>query len=70
MAEVVVRNGLGIGIELGGLVEVVGEGFLGDLVGTVADQVESVEGKGGPGAVADEPFQSGTVAGLGTDAGV
>ena len=32
-----------------------------DLVGTVADQVESVEGERGPGAVSDEPFETGAV---------
>jgi hypothetical protein len=41
-----------------------------DLVGTVADQVESVEGEGGPGAVSDEPLEAGAVRGLDADAGV
>ena len=41
-----------------------------DLVGTVADQVESVEGERLPSTVPDEPFQSGSVGGLDADAGV
>ncbi len=41
-----------------------------DLVGAVADEVESVEGEGGPGTVADEAFEAGTVGGLNADAGV
>jgi hypothetical protein len=41
-----------------------------NLVGTVADQAESVEGEGRPGAVANEPLEAGTVGRLDTDAGV
>jgi hypothetical protein len=41
-----------------------------DLVGATAHEVESVEGEGRPSTVADEPFQSGTVGGLDTDAPV
>jgi hypothetical protein len=41
-----------------------------DLVGTVADQVESVEGKRGPGTIADQSLEAGPVGGLDADAGV
>ena len=41
-----------------------------DLVGAVANQVESVEGKGGPGTIADQSFEAGPVGGLDADAGV
>jgi hypothetical protein len=40
------------------------------LVGTVADQVEAVEGEGGPGAVSDELLEAGAVGSLDTDTGV
>jgi hypothetical protein len=38
-----------------------------DLVGAAADEVESVEGKRRPGAIADEPLESRAVSGLDTD---
>jgi hypothetical protein len=41
-----------------------------DLVGAVVDEVEAVEGKGGPGTVANDALQSGPVGGLDTDAGI
>ena len=40
-----------------------------DLVGAVADQVETVEGERGPGAIPDEPFEASSVGGLDADAG-
>jgi hypothetical protein len=41
-----------------------------DLVGTVADEMEAIEGKRWPGAIPDEPLEPVTVGGLDTDAGV
>jgi hypothetical protein len=41
-----------------------------DLVGTVADQVESVEGERRPSTMPDEPLEAGAVGSLDTDAGV
>ncbi len=41
-----------------------------DLVGAVVDEMKAVEGKGGPGAVADQSFEAGAVGGLDTDAGI
>ena len=41
-----------------------------DLVGTVADQVEAVEGEGGPGTIPDEPLEACAVGSLDTDAAV
>jgi hypothetical protein len=40
------------------------------LVGTVADQVEAVEGERGSGAVADQPLEAVAVGGLDANAGV
>ena len=49
------RKGLGVGgIELGALVEVGPREDIEDLVGTAADQVESVEGEGRPGTVPND----------------
>jgi hypothetical protein len=41
-----------------------------DLVGTVADQVEAIEGEGWTSTIPDQSFQSGAVGGLDTDAGI
>ena len=41
-----------------------------DLIGTVVDQVEAVEGEGRPSTIPDEPFEAFAVGGLDTDAGV
>jgi hypothetical protein len=38
-----------------------------DLIGAAADEVESVEGKGGPGTIPDETLEAGAVGGLDTD---
>ncbi|MCJ7630600.1 MAG: hypothetical protein MUO50_19670 [Longimicrobiales bacterium] len=41
-----------------------------DLVGAPTDEVESFEGEGGSGTVADEAFEPGAVGGLDADAGI
>jgi hypothetical protein len=41
-----------------------------DLIGAAADEVETFESEGGPGAIADQPFEAGPVGGLDADAGV
>jgi hypothetical protein len=41
-----------------------------DLVRAAADQVEPVEGKGGPGTIPDQALEADSVGGLDTDAGV
>ena len=41
-----------------------------DLVGAVADEVESVESKGPSGTIANQPLEAGPVGGLDADAGV
>jgi hypothetical protein len=41
-----------------------------NLVGTVADQVEPVEGEGRPGTIPNEPLKAGAVGSLDTDAAV
>ena len=41
-----------------------------DLVGTAADEMEAVEGKGRPSTIPDEPLEARAVGGLDTDASI
>jgi hypothetical protein len=41
-----------------------------DLVGTTVDEMEPVEGEGGPGTIPDQPLKAFAVGGLDPDAGI
>ena len=56
------QGGAAGGVRLGQDVE--------DLVGTTVDEMEPVEGEGGPGTIPDQPLKAFAVGGLDADAGI